>query len=181
MTYAPDQIYGPIIPKSNGSIGALPGITFVNTSPTASTVTSSGAPKELYSRPTNVVNTSGNTADYAGQIFLNSDFVGLPQYINIISGFIPEYYIDPNNNTKLTMAKTTGSFYLPKGTIKPGGNKESRWEILTISYNTASFLTNLSGASSTAITGLNITHDIIPGGQTLTGAYIFYRKIGELS
>jgi hypothetical protein len=178
MTYAPDQIYGPIIPKSNGSQGALPGVTFNSVT---QILTTSGVAKELYTRPTNSTNLSGNTADYAGQIFLNSDFLAFPQYMNLIYGFVPNYYIDCNKNTQSTMTKTTGSFYLPKGTAIPGGNKESRWEVLTISYNTASFLTNLSGASSTAITGLNITHNIISGGQTLTAEHIFYRKIGELS
>jgi|694.fasta_scaffold85062_4 hypothetical protein len=175
-----DRIYAPVIPNTNQSPTSLPGVTLSGDLPYI-TLTSSGKSGELYTRTPFISNISGNTADYLGQLFLNSTFDLSYNYLHLIYGFIPNYYIDVHKNIEVSMSRTTGPFYLPKGASRPGGNKEIRWEVITISYNTASFLTNLSGASSTAITGLNIIHDIVPGGQTLTGEYIFYRKIGELS
>jgi len=177
-----DRIYAPVIPNTNQSATSLPGVTKSGILPYVS-ITSSAKSGELYTRTPFTSNNSGNTSDYLGQIFLNSTFDILsPFSLQLIYGFIPNYYIDVNKNIDVSMTQTTGPFYLPKGAIiSPNNYKPSRWEVLTISYNTASFLTNLSGASSTAITGLNITHDIVPGGQTLTGEHIFYRKIGELS
>ena len=177
-----DRIYASVIPNTSGSPTALPGITLSGTVDNI-IITSSGKSQELYTRAPFTANVSGNTLDYLGQIFLNSTFESSSPYLlQLIYGFIPNYYIDVHKNIKVSMSRTTGPFYLPKGTqTAPNTYKQIRWEILTISYNTASFLTNLSGASSTAITGLNITHDIVPGGQTLTGEHIFYRKIGELS
>ena len=68
MTYAPTSISGPIIPQSNGSSTALPGITqsaFFG----GAGVTASGLSRELYTRaPYGVANISGITADYASQM-----------------------------------------------------------------------------------------------------------------
>ena len=177
-----DRIYAPVIPNTNQSATSLPGVTLSGAIPYI-TITSSGKSGELYTRTPFVSNNSGNTSDYLGQIFLNSTLdIQSPLSLQLIYGFVPNYYIDVNKNIDVSMTQTTGPFYLPKGAIlAPNTFKPSRWEVLIISYNTASFLTNLAGASSPAITGLNITHDIIAGGQTLTGQHIFYRKIGELS
>jgi hypothetical protein len=173
MTYAPTQILGPIVPISNSSAGALPGITQSGAGG-AGGITASGIAKELYTRTPQRANTSGNTADYTGQIFLNNDF--LTNMTNIISGFIPDYYIDVNRNTKLTFRGVTGSVY-----VNDGGPRETvRWEILTISYNKTSFLTDMLGGTTFGITGLNIVHDIINGGVTLTAEHIFYRQVGSI-
>lgn len=176
MTYAPTAISGPIIPQSNGSATALPGITqsaFFG----GAGVTSSGKSRELYTRtPYGATNLSGITADYASQIFLNNEF--LSTGTNIISGFIPNYYIDVYNNVKPTFTGVTGSVYLPSS--GPGIQK-GRFEIFTISYQTSKFLVNLSGTIGDALSGLNITHDIVAGGQTLTAEHIYYRKIGNVT
>lgn len=173
MPYAPTQILGPIVPISNSSSTALPGITQSGAGG-AGGITASGIAKELYTRTPQNPNTSGNTADYTGQIFLNNDFAA--NMTNIISGFIPDYYIDVNENTKLTFKGVTGSVYLDDS----GPRETIRWEILTIGYNKTLFLTDMIGGTTYGITGLNIVHNIIDGGVTLTAEHIFYRKVGSL-
>ena len=173
MPYAPTQLLGPIVPISNSSEGALPGITQSGIGGIGG-ITASGIAKELYTRTPQEANISGNTADYTGQIFLNNDF--LANTTNIISGFIPDYYIDVNRNTKLTFKGVTGSIYLDDA----GPRVTVRWEILTISYNKTLFLTDMLGGTTYGITGLNVTHNIIDGGVTLTAEHIFYRKVGSI-
>jgi hypothetical protein len=173
MTYTTTRLFGPIVPISNSSASSLPGITQTGIGGGA-VITASGIPKELYTRTPQSVNVSGNTADYTGQIFLNNDFLG--NMTNVISGFIPDYYIDINRNTKLTFTGVTGSIYLDDS----GPRITVRWEILTISYNKTLFLTDMLGGTTYGITGLNVTHNIIDGGVTLTAEHIFYRKVGAI-
>jgi len=176
MTYAPTQISGPIIPLSNGSASALPGITQTGFFGPA-VVTGSGKSKELFTRaPYGASNISGITADYVSQIFLNNEF--LSTGTNLVSGFIPNYYIDVFKNVEPTFTGVTGSVFLSSS--GPGIQK-GRWEIITISYNKQTFLTNLAGDSAQAITSLNVVHDIVPGNQTITAEHIFYRKIGNVT
>jgi hypothetical protein len=173
MPYSTTRLFGPIIPNSNSNSSALPGITQSGVGGGA-IITSSRIAKELYTRTPQEVNISGNTADYTGQIFLNNDF--LANMTNVISGFIPDYYIDVNRNTKLTFKGVTGSVYLDD----EGPRITVRWEILTISYNKTLFLTDMLGGTTYGITGLNVTHNIIDGGVTLTAEHIFYRKVGAI-
>ena len=176
MTYAPTAISGPIIPQSNGSATVLPGITQTSFFGSG-VVTSSGKSRELYTRtPFGASNLSGITADYASQIFLNNEF--LSTGTNIISGFIPNYYIDVFKNVETTFTGVTGSVSLPSS--GPGIQK-GRFEIITISYNKQTFLTSLAGATAQAITSVNVLHDIVPGNQTITAEHIYYRKIGNVT
>jgi hypothetical protein len=174
MTYAPTQILGPIIPQSNGSSTALPGVTQSGFFGDA-IVSGSGKSRELYTRAPYGSNISGITADYASQIFLNNEFLSFG--VNLISGFIPNYYIDVFKNVEPTFIGVTGSVSLP-ATV---GIQKGRWEIITISYNKQTFLTSLAGATAEAITSLNVVHDIVPGNQTITAEHIYYRKIGNVS
>jgi hypothetical protein len=175
MTYAPTNITGPITPNSNSSSTALPGVTMSGVGGGA-VITSTGIARELYTRTPQIANQSGRTADYTGQLFLNNDFNG--NYLNIISGFLPDYYIDTNKNLQLTMTGVTGSVSLPPS---GPGTQKGRWEIFTISYTKQTFLTSLGGATASAITALSVVHDIVPGNQTITADHIFYRKIGHVS
>jgi hypothetical protein len=175
MTYAPTQIFGPITPLSNGSATALPGVTqssFVGNA----VVTGSGKSRELYTRAPISANTSGVTSEYASHIFLNNEFWSLG--VNLISGFIPNYYIDVFKNIEPTFIGATGSVSLP---ASGPGIQKGRWEIITISYNKQTFLTSLAGATAEAITSLNVVHDIVPGNQTITAEHIYYRKIGNVT
>jgi hypothetical protein len=174
MTYAPSRIYGPIIPNSSASATNLPGVT--QTTFTGSAVVSStGIPKELYTRAVGSSNLSGNTADYVGHIFLNNDFYA--NLVNIISGFIPDYYIDVFKTVQTTMTGVTGSLVLPGGAL----TQNDRYEVISYAYTRQSFLTNLSGATALAITGIDVQHKIYAGNTTINADYIFYRKIGRLS
>ena len=175
MTYAPTQIFGPILPNSNSSSTALPGITqsaFFG----SGVVSGSAVARELYARTPSTSNSSGRTADYVSQIYLNNDFY--VSGVNLISGFIPNYYIDVFKNVEPTFTGVTGSVLLPSS--GPGIQK-SRFEIITISYNKQTFLTSLAGATAEAITSLNVIHDIVPGNQTITAEHIYYRKIGNVT
>ena len=173
MTYAPTQIFGPITPLSNASATALPGITQSSFGGDA-VVTCSGKSRELYTRAPNSSNLSGITSEYASHIFLNNEF--LSYGVNLISGFIPNYYIDVFKNVEPTFIGATGSVSLPP----TSGTQKGRWEIITISYNKQTFLTSLAGATAEAITSLNVVHDIVPGNQTITAEHIYYRKIGHV-
>jgi len=175
MTYAPTRIYGPIIPNSNSITNTLPGVTQSNFLGDA-VVTASGLSKELYTRTPSDTNTSGITADYASHIYLNNDFFSFG--VNLISGFIPNYYIDVFKNIEPTFTGVTGSVILP---YTGPGSEKGRWEIITIAYVKQSFLTDLSGTTANAITALNVTHDIVPGNQTITAEHIYYRKVGKVS
>jgi hypothetical protein len=175
MTYSPTFISGPIIPQSNGSATILPGVTQTSFLGDA-VVSGSGKSKELYTRAPFGANLSGITADYTSQIFLNNEF--LSYGVNLISGFIPNYYIDVFKNVKPTFTGVTGSVSLPSS--GPGIQK-SRFEIITISYNKQTFLTSLAGATAEAITSLNVVHNIVPGNQTITAEHIYYRKIGNVT
>jgi hypothetical protein len=175
MTYAPTQILGPIIPQSNGSSTALPGVTQSGFFGDA-VVSGSGKSRELYTRAPFSSNISGITADYTSQIFLNNEFLSFG--VNLISGFIPNYYIDVFKNVEPTFTGVTGSVLLPSS--GPGIQK-GRFEIITISYNKQTFLTSLAGATAEAITSLNVIHDIVPGNQTITAEHIYYRKIGNVT
>jgi|LakMenE01Jun11ns_1017448.scaffolds.fasta_scaffold9851900_1 hypothetical protein len=174
MTYAPTQILGPIIPQSNGSSTALPGVTqsgFFG----GAVVSGSGKSRELYTRAPYGSNLSGVTSEYASHIFLNNEFLSFG--VNLISGFVPNYYIDVFKNIEPTFIGATGSVSLPA----TSGIQKGRWEIITISYNKQTFLTSLAGATAEAITSLNVVHDIVPGNQTITAEHIYYRKIGNVS
>jgi hypothetical protein len=175
MPYSPTRIFGPIIPNTNSSSTSLPGITQSGVGGGA-IITSTGVAQELYTRSPQAANSSGRTADYSGQIFLNNDF--LANFVNIISGFVPTYYIDTNKNVELTMTGVTGSVFLPSS---GPGTQKGRWEILTVSYNKQTFLTSLAGATANALTGLNITHSVVAGNQTITADHIYYRKIGHVT
>ena len=175
MTYAPTQIFGPLLPNSNSNPHALPGVTQSNFSGDG-VVSGSGKSRELYTRTPFSTNISGVTSNYASHIYLNNEFWSLG--VNLISGFIPNYYIDVFKNVEPTFIGVTGSVYLPASNPV---TEKGRWEIKTISYNKQTFLTSLAGATAEAITSLNIVHDIVPGGQTLTAQHIYYRKIGNVT
>lgn len=175
MTYVPTQLFGPLIPQSNGSANALPGITQTGSFGGA-VITCSGKSKELYTRAPFGANISGITADYTSQIFLNNEFLSFG--VNLISGFIPNYYIDVFKNVEPTFTGVTGSVFLP---ASGPGIQKGRFEIITISYNKQTFLTSLAGATAEAITSLNVIHDIVPGNQTITAEHIYYRKIGNVT
>jgi hypothetical protein len=174
MTYAPTQIFGPILPLTNNSAFLLPGITQSSFSGDA-VVSGSGKSRELYTRTPQSSNISGVTSEYASHIFLNNEFFSVG--VNLISGFIPNYYIDVFKNVEPTFIGATGSVSLP-ATV---GIQKGRWEIITISYNKQTFLTSLAGATAEAITSLNVVHDIVPGNQTITAEHIYYRKIGHVT
>lgn len=174
MTYSPPQIYGPIIPRtnSNGILSpSLPGLTY-----TGSGFIGSGTAGELYCKtPSTSSVGTGTTSDIVGQLFLNNYFT--PTNINLISCFIPEYYIDMYKNIQPTLNRALNSVTLSSVT----GQTYDRYEILTISYDEQSFLTNLSGNTANAITNLQVNHQIVAGGTTINADYIFYRKLGRFN
>lgn len=174
MTYSPPQIYGPIIPRtnSNGILSpSLPGLTY-----NGSEFIGSGTAGELYCKTPSVTDVvAGTTSDIVGQLFLNNYFT--PSNINLISCFVPEYYIDTNKNVQPTLNRALGSVTFSS----ISGETFDRYEILTISYDELAFLTNLSGNTANGITNLQINHQIVAGGTTINADYIFYRKLGRLA
>lgn len=174
MTYQPPAITGSILLNSNASATDLPGLTQSAFNITSAVIRCSAKSTELYARTPGMPNVSGITSDYVGHLFLNNYFGG--SYLNLISGFIPNYYIDVFKNVKTTLTSVTGGITFAGG----AGSARDRYEVIKISYQKSTVLTNLSGGTTEAITGLDIVHDVYPGNTYVSGDQIFYRKIGRL-
>lgn len=175
MTYSPDKIYGPIFLNTSLTLD-LPGLTALGTLGFAgTTLMASAQSMELYSRTTGIVNASGITSDYVGQLFLNNYFHPVSS-TNLICGFIPNYYIDVFKNIEPTMNGNTGSVSFPGG----AGSARDRYEIIGISFSKQIVLTNLAGATASVISNISVFHDIVPGNTTINGDYLFSRKLGRL-
>lgn len=175
MSYQPPAILGAILLNSNASPTELPGITQSAFNIGSAVIRCSAESTELYARTPGSANTTGITSDYVGHLFLNNFFAGY--HVNLISGFIPNYYIDVFKNVKTTLTSVTGGITFAAG----AGSTRDRYEVIKISYQTSSVLTDLSGNTTSAITGINIVHDVYPGNTHVAGDQIFYRKIGRIS
>ena len=175
----PTRLTGPVVLQRNNTFSGanFPGFTLANAplSPSGQ-IGSSLLPNELAARSFEGANPTGITADYVNHLFMrNGAELGL--YTALISGFIPNYYIAQNKEIGLSLKSATGSVSLPGG---PGSSND-RYEVLQINYSTTNFLTDLSGNSAAAITGLTFSHSIYAGNQTITANQIFYRKLGRFS
>lgn len=136
---------------------------------------SSAASKELYSlTPDFSYSEAGITGDYTARLYLNNSFASDNK--NLISGFVPEFYIDAFKNVQSTFTSATNSVTLSSG-ASPAAR--DRYEVLTIDYSTQNFLTDLAGSSAPAITGLTYSISIVSGGTTVTAKQIYYRKLGR--
>jgi hypothetical protein len=173
MPYAPSRITGPIILTSNASSTDLPGVTQTSFLPGAS-IYASAYSQELYARTPGAQNNSGITADYASHLYLNNYFD--PNFLNLISGFVPSYYIDVFKNVKTTYTGVTGGFTFAGG----AGSSRDRYEAIRINYTTGVALADLSGNTLSVITGIDLKHDVYPGNTHISGQQIFYRKLGRL-
>lgn len=178
MPYSPTQIYGPIYLTTNSpattSDATFPGVTQASFS-AGGTYLSSAASKELYSLTPDIdYTTAGITADFTARLYLNNSFASDNK--NLISGFVPDFYIDVFKNLNSTFSSATNSITLSSGVSQPTRDK---YEVITIDYSTTNFLTNLSGASAPGISGLTYSISIVSGGTTVTAKQIYYRKLGR--
>jgi len=178
MPYAPTHIYGPITLTTNSPTistdASFPGITQASFS-AGGTYLSSAASKELYSLTPDIsYSETGITGDYTARLYLNNSFAS--ENKNLISGFVPDFYIDAFKNVNSMFTSATNSVTLSSGVSQAS---RDRYEVITIDYSTTNFLTNLSGASAPGISGLTYSISIVPGGTTVTAKQIYYRRLGR--
>ena len=180
MPYSPTQIYGPIylttLSPTTVNEGTLPGITQASFA-AGGTYRSSATSKELYSTtPDFPYDATGLTADYTARLYLNNSFASDNK--NLISGFVPSFYIDAFKNVNTTFTGVTGSYNFPGSGAFP---TRDRYEVITLDYTTQTFLTDLAGNTASAITGLTYSISVVTGGTTVTAKQIYYRKLGRFS
>lgn len=175
----PTSIYGSIILKTNANFSTanFPGFTYDPSLPftPANTLNSSLLPKELAARASAGTNATGITADYVSHLFFRNDSYTL-NYLNTISGFIPDYYITVGKEVGLSLKSATGGVTLSSG---PGSGND-RFEVIQFNYSTDVFLKD-GGGSGIAMTGFTYSHSIYPGNTYVSGNQIFYRKLGRVS
>jgi hypothetical protein len=175
-----NYIQGPIFPRtnidqntSNCSTYDLPYII-----KSTSGITCDAEQKELFISAPFVTGINGTTADAFSKIFVTNDF-GSPavpvRSKNIISGFMPEFYIGSPTEVKSTWTAFRGSNYAFDGL------SASNYEVMSVVYSTTGFTATVNGTNGfvTAITGVTLEHSIRAGDDnTVTGSGM-YRKLGR--
>jgi len=171
-----NSIQGPIFPRTDTSLYSLPYFTKSNRE-----ITCDAEQKELFvSTPYAVGDANGVTADGFSKIFLTNNFANptpLALGKNIISGFMPEFYIGSPTEVKSTWTAFRGSGY------SFDGNSASKYEVMSVVYSTTGFTATVNGTNGfvTAITGVTLEHSIRAGNDnTITGSGM-YRKLGSTS
>lgn len=173
MSYS---IQGPLYPRTDTTKNTLPYI--LKTAPNGTTCDASS--RELYAITPYAVGSGGVTADGFSKLFLNNNF-GAPQTIlqakNIISGFMPEFYIGSPTEVMSTWTGFTN------GSSPFDGQQASNYEVMAISYATQGFTATVNGVAGfvTAITGVTLTHSILPGNNGALSGTGLYRKLGSVT
>tara|TARA_R110000868_G_scaffold103745_1_gene285521 strand:+ start:3874 stop:4419 length:546 start_codon:yes stop_codon:yes gene_type:complete len=177
-----NYIQGPIFPRTNTSPGLIGGSTYDLPYILKSTsgITCDAEEKELFISTPYVTGINGTTADAFSKIFVTNDF-GNPVFPlrskNIISGFMPEFYIGSPTEVKSTWTPFRGSNYAFDGL------SASNYEVMSVVYSTTGFTATVNGTNGfvTAITGVTLEHSIRAGNDnTVTGSGM-YRKLGKTS
>jgi len=173
MSYS---IQGPIYPRTDTTKNTLPYILKINGTGT----TCDANPRELFAITPYAVGAGGVTADGFSKLFLNNNFaqpLAPLQGKNIISGFMPEFYIGSPTEVMSTWTGFTN------GSSPLDGNPATNYEIMSISYSTQGFTATVGGVAGfvTAITGVTLTHSILKGNNGALSGTGLYRKLGSVT
>jgi hypothetical protein len=174
------NLQGPLFPRTDTTPNTLPYILKTNLIGTTCDANS----RELYAT-TPYVNTStvsggGFTADAFSKLFLNNNFsnaIGVLKSKNIISAFMPEFYIASQTEVKSTWTP------FANGDAPFDGNPATNYEIMTIYYSSQGFTATVNGAAGyvTAITGITLSHSILQGNNGPIYGTGMYRKLGQVT
>jgi hypothetical protein len=173
MSYS---IQGPIYPRTDTTKNTLPYI--IKTGPGGTTCDATS--RELFAITPIATGSGGVTADGFSKLFLNNNFSSsvVPlQGKNIISGFMPEFYIGSPTEVMSTWTGFTN------GSSPFDGQQASNYEVMAISYATQGFTATVNGVSGfvTAITGVTLTHSILQGNNGALSGTGLFRKLGSVT
>jgi hypothetical protein len=160
---------GPIQPRVNSTVGALPYIKMSSSGTTCafgSNELAMNAPYAIY----------GSTADSYTKLFATNYFGSQSlQCKNTISGFFPEFYIASSTEIKSTWTPFSGPLVL-------SGESTIKYEViyLSIAVTTATVKVNGVDTSLDIPTDISLGLGVFSGGDDIEASNGYYRKLGSV-
>jgi hypothetical protein len=160
---------GPIQPRVNSTVGALPYIKTTGSGTTCAIGTheiAMNAPYAIF----------GATADSFTKLFATNYFATQSLFPkNTISGFFPEFYIADVNEIKSTWTPFSGPLIL-------SGSSTVKYEVIYLSTTVTTATVKVNGVDTSLDipTDISLGLGVFSGGDDIEASNGYYRKLGQI-
>ena len=169
------EITSPIKPKTNNNWTSLPSVQISGI--TWSLPALSG---ELFSKCPSDVRPLARRYEHMCTLYMANSVPTSTDGPAIISAYTPDYIIGLTGISSAWQYSENQKYFATNATA-PTGVTYERYEVFYVDYQKSAFLTNLSGNTAEAITGMTFGHTVISGGQTFTAKQIYYKYLGTVN
>jgi len=163
-----------IIPKTNNTWTSLPSVEISGSQWSIPVL-----PGELFSKSPSDVRPTTRIYENICTLYMANTVPSSSSGQAIISGFTPDYIIGLTGISSAWQYSENSKYFLTN-VINSSGATYERFEVFYVDYQKSSFLTDLSGNTAEAITGMTFGHTVISGGQTFTAKQIYYKFLGSV-